>query len=98
MGVKLLLSKRVANLVQMVHMILLPAAVDKNVVEVHDDEFANEWAQHLIHQPLECTRRVREAEWHNSPLVETVLYLKGGLPLISWTNLNLVIFASQINL
>ena len=98
MGVKLLPSKRIANLAQMVPMILSPAAVDKDVIEVDDDEFANEWVQDLIHQPLECTRRVREAERHNSPLVETVLHLKGGLPLISWTNPNLVISASQINL
>ena len=98
MGVKLFPSKRIANLAQMVLMILLLAAVDKNVVEVDDDEFANEWVQELIHQPLECTRRVREAERHNSPLVEAVLYLKSGLPLISWTNPNLVISASQINI
>ena len=98
MGVKLLSSKRIANVAQMVPMILLPAAVDKNVVEVDDDEFANEFAQDLIHQPLECARPVREAERHNSLLVETVLYLKGGLPLISWTNPNLVISSSQINL
>ena len=98
MGVKLLPSKRIANLAQMVPMILSPAVVDKNVVEVDDNEFANEWAQDLIHQPLECTRHVREAERHNSPLVETILYLKGGLPLMPWTNPNLVISASQINL
>ena len=82
----------------MLEMVFSPAVVDKDVVEVDDDKFANEWAQDLIHQPLKCVGRVRDTERHNSPLVETILYLKGGLPLISGTNPNLMVSASQINI
>ena len=82
----------------MLEMVLSAVAVHNDVVKVDDDKFAEEWAQNLIHQPLKHAGRVRETERHNSPLVETVLYLKGGLPLISGMNPNLMVSASQINL
>ena len=68
------------------------------ILSVDDNKFVDEWAQDLIHQPLKCVGRVRETEQHNSPLVETVLYHKGALPLISRTNQNLMVSASQINI
>ena len=72
----------------MLEMILSPAAIDKDVVEVDDKKFSDEWAQDLIHQPLK----------HDGRVWETVLYLKGSLPLIFGMNPNLMVSASQINL
>ena len=70
MTIKLLPSKCITNLAQMLEMVLSPTVVDKDVVEVDDKKFADEWAQDLIHQPLKCVGRVRETERHD-PLIET---------------------------
>ena len=38
---------------------------DEDVVEVHDNTFANERPEGLIHDSHECARCVRKTEWHD---------------------------------
>ena len=65
MGEKLLPSKNIANLAQVLEMILSLAIVDKDVVKLDNDKFSDERAKDLIYQPLKYTTGVRETKWNN---------------------------------
>ena len=60
MGDKRLQPKSIANLAQVLEMILLYATLDKDVVKVDDEKFYDERMQYLIHEPQKRARGVRD--------------------------------------
>lgn len=53
------------NLAEVAHMIRPHRAIDEDVVKKHQNKFAKRWSEDVVHQTLECGRRIGEAEWHN---------------------------------
>lgn len=79
------------NLPEMDQVVILTVAVNKNVIEVDDNKLFDEGLEDLMHDTLEGARCIGEAKRHHQPLVQSFLGLKGRLPLISWSNTNLMI-------
>jgi len=64
---------------------------DEDVVQVdHDHAFRDEVLKDVVHHRLEGGRTVREAEEHDKGLVQAVVGLEGGLPLVSFLYLDVV--------
>jgi len=70
----------------------------QDVIKVYNHKLAKEGLENLIHESHECTRGIREPKWHQQALIKSHLGFKSGLPLIPFTDPNLVIPTSQINL
>ena len=63
-------------------MFLLGAGEDQNVIKVDEDELVEHVPEHVIHQRLENSRSVGEAEGHHQVLVVTSGGIERCLPLV----------------
>ena len=70
--------------------------VDNYIIEVDEQMVVDLGPQAALHEPLECSWGVAEAEWHPVKLVEAEGRREGGLHLILWCHLHLPISAGQI--
>src|SRR5436190_21241057 len=60
------------NLPKVLLMFVLIFRINKDVVEVDNDANIQQISENIVHQCLECSRRVRKSEWHYIELVMTV--------------------------
>jgi len=96
-AIKFLLLKHGHDLSQMSMVLLLGLTKHQDVI-VYNHKLAKEGLKNLIHWSHKCTRGIREPKWHHQPLIKFQLGFKSSLPLILFTDLDLVIPTSQINL
>jgi hypothetical protein len=59
------LTKMKQNSPDVLHMAAPGGAEDQNIVEEHEHEDAEEALQDVVHECLECGRRICEAKWHH---------------------------------
>lgn len=52
----------------------------------------------FVHQLYKSTGHICQPEWHDQPFIQLFLCIQHCLPLISITNLDLMVFALQVNL
>ena len=71
---------------------------DEDVVEVQQHEFVKEGHEDVVHQPLEGSWGVAEAEWHHSELVVSVSCPERSLGDVLLFDPNLVVSRSKIQL
>jgi len=71
-------------------------AVDQYVVEEDEHELAQERPQHIIHQRLECSRRVGESERHDEELIQIIMCSEGRLGDVCRIHADLVIAGAEI--
>ena len=72
--------------------------VDQYIVQVYYNKDIQLFSQNLIDVSLEYSRSIRKAKKHNLVFEVAVLGLKSGLPLITLTNLHLMIGIDEIQL
>ena len=70
---------------------------DEDVIQVDDYmSFIKEVTEDLIHETLEGGRHITESKGHSSRLVETLIGAEGGLPLVSFLDLDVIITPAHI--
>ena len=69
MGIKILLSKHIKDLSQVLKMSVTSATIYYYVVEVVDNKLVDERAQNLVHHALESVGRIGLSERHDTLLV-----------------------------
>ena len=74
----------------MLKMLLFGLTKHQHVIKVNYHKLSKEWLEYLIHAPHGCACGITEAEGHDYPLIKSNLSLKGGLPLIWFTNSDLL--------
>ena len=74
------------------------AAVDEDVVEVHQDALVEEGSQDLVHQPHEGGRRVSQSERQHPELIVAISGPECGLGDILVLDQNLVVSRAEIDL
>ncbi|PKU88078.1 hypothetical protein MA16_Dca020049 [Dendrobium catenatum] len=72
--------------------------IDKNVVKVDNYKLSYERAQHLGHNPHESAWGITQSNWHDHPLIKSILDLKGSFSLIIVSDLDLVVPTFKVNL
>jgi hypothetical protein len=80
----------------MLNVSLRVEAINKDVVEVDDHQFADEWAEHLIHYSHKGTQSIRQSKWHHRPFIKALMHFKRGFPFITNPYLDLVVPTLQI--
>src|SRR5882724_5346400 len=81
--------------------VLFPGLAAKYEDVVHIDghySFVDEFLEDVVHHCLECGRTVREAEEHDQRFEKASVHLKGGLPLISCFDPNVVVSQANVQL
>ena len=73
-------------------------AVDEYVVEEDEDEAAQEGAENVVHQCLECCWGVAQPERHDEELIEPIMGSERHLFHISWVHANLMIARAEVSL
>lgn len=63
----------------------------ENVVEEDKDEPTKKRPQDVVHQCLECGRRIAKSERHHQELVQSVVCAERRLGNICWIHLDLVV-------
>jgi hypothetical protein len=71
---------------------------DQNVVQIDNDTIIKEILENVVHDMLESSQGIGKSEGHYQPLERAVLGLKSGLPLITFGNLNQVVYVPEVNL
>src|SRR5882724_12044105 len=82
-------------------MVLFPCLATENEDVIHIDghySFINEFLEDVIHHHLECGRTVCEAKEHDQRLEKASVQPKGGLPFISFFDLNVVVSPANVQL
>lgn len=74
------------------------ATENQDIVEEHKNEVADEVIQYLVHQGLECSRCISEAERHHQELKMAVMCAKRCFLNIGVVHPLLMVPAAQINL
>ena len=72
------------------------SAVNQDIVEIDDEEFARKRTEHFIHQSHERTRSIGESERHHEPLVEALDGLESSLPLVARANPYMVVTVAEV--
>src|SRR5882724_8417567 len=74
-------------------------AKDEDVIHIDGHySFIDEFLEDDIHHHRECGRTVREAEEHDQRFKKALVCPKGGLPLISFFDMNVVVSPANIQL
>lgn len=71
---------------------------DEDIVEVDDHEAVEEGTEKVVHEALEGTGCIAEAERHDEALVIAVPCLEGSLVNVFLENLDLVVSALEVDL
>ena len=74
------------------------ATVNEDIVEVHHQKFAGEGPENFIHEAHKCAWSIGETEWHDEPFIQSLAYLEGRLPLVTFPNTNLMITVAEVQL
>jgi hypothetical protein len=74
------------------------AVVDEDIVEEDEDEAAEEWVEHIVHQCLKCGWGIVEPKRHDEELVEAIVSPKCRLLNISGVHANLVVAGAEVQL
>ena len=64
-------------------MVLHGLAIYKYVIEIDNNEFANQRSQDVIHKTHKSGRSIGQTKWHDEPFIETEFGLEGRLPFVS---------------
>uniref|UniRef100_A0A0A9BSS0 Uncharacterized protein n=1 Tax=Arundo donax TaxID=35708 RepID=A0A0A9BSS0_ARUDO len=73
-------------------------AVNQNIVKKYQDEAAEERPEYVVHQGLECGRRVAESERHDQELVQAVMRAERRFVDVLRPHADLVVPRPQIQL
>ena len=68
------------------------------IIKIYYHKFTQVRSKDMVHEPHEGAWGVGEAKWHHKPLIQSMLGLEGGLPLITFFHPHLVIATLEINL
>src|SRR5882724_7079693 len=75
------------------------AAETEDVVHIDGHySFINEFLEDVIHHHLECGGTVHEAKEHDQRFEKASVCPKGGLPLVSFFDLNVVVSPENVQL
>ena len=81
--------------------VLLPSLAAKYEDVVHVDgrySLIDQFFENVVHHRLECGETVREAEEHDQRFEKASVCLKGGLPLVSFFDTNIVVSPVNVQL
>ena len=78
-------------------MVLHGLAMYKYVIEIDNNEFANQRSQDVIHKTHKSGRSIGQTKWHDEPFIETEFGLEGRLPFVSNGHPYLVVTTTKIN-
>ena len=71
--------------------------LNQYVIKINSNKFSNICLQNMIHHSHKGTWGINKSEWHYQPLIQPLLCLKCCFPLISWSNVDLMITTSEVN-
>ena len=72
---------------------------DEEVIHVDDEpSFSNHIMKGVVHESLECSWGITEAEEHDSGLEESFVSDESGLPLMTIFNVDIVVTPTNIKL
>jgi hypothetical protein len=79
-------------------MVMLVFREDEDVVDVDYNEDVSQVLKDVIHEVLECCRSIGQSEWHDKGFEGPIACAKGGLPLLTRHDLNIVITCVKVEL
>ena len=96
-GVELMLAEAIEHPADMFAVLIGRIGENEDVVEIHRAEPVEAIAKYIVHQALEGTRRVTQAERKYVPFKGPVLGVKGGLGPVRGMDLNLPVSGLEVD-
>ena len=84
------------DLVNMLCVLFECLRIDKNVVQVHDNELVKPVIEESVHSSLESGRGISESKWHDNEFVCAITGSEGGFVFVADFDGNLVITSEEI--
>jgi hypothetical protein len=72
-GIKLVLSQGVQNLLNMLQVFFLSLVVSEDVIQIHHYKSIGEWSQDIVHHSHESGRSIFQTKGHDQPFKKTFL-------------------------
>ncbi len=72
--------------------------IHQNIIKVYEDPMVQQFEKHLIHNPLKCRWGTHESKGHDLELISAIATRKSSFTLILFSNRDLVISITQIQL
>jgi hypothetical protein len=79
-------------------MVFLSLRIDENIIDKDHDKFVELRHEHGVHEIHEVGRGISESEGHDQELVKTITGGKSGFRNVAWSNLDLVVARTKIDL
>jgi hypothetical protein len=83
---------------EMIGVIFLALRIDENIIDKDHDKFIELHHEHRVHEIHEVGRRISESEGHDQELLKTITSGKSGFRNVAWSNLDLVVARTKIDL
>ena len=71
---------------------------DQDVIEVNNDEEVRHVLENIVHEVLKSSRGIGESHGHAQKFERAIVCLKCGLPLMTSSNVDIVVACTQIKL
>ena len=81
---QIMLAESLQDSVHIFFMLLLVAAKYEDVIEIDYNKYVNHIAEYVVHEVLECSRRISHPKQHDQVLKGPIACAEGGLPLVTW--------------
>src|ERR1044071_8214754 len=98
LGIQLVLPQLLQHQTQMCLMLLLILGIDQYIINENHNELVQELHKHLVHHIHEVCRSISQSKGHNSVLIQPIPCSKGCLRNIPFSNLQLMITRTKIDL
>ena len=98
LGVQIVLTQMFQDASDMDLMIFQGIGEDEDIVEVDHYEDVSHVSEDVIHEGLECSRRIGEPHGHNQEFERAILGAKCCLPLMASGDVNIVVAGPQVEL
>jgi hypothetical protein len=98
LGIKLMVTKLLHNKSKMLLMLFFILGVDQDVVNEYHDKLVQLRHEYGVHQVHEMCRSIGESKEHNQILIQPVSGREYNLRNIFWTDLDLMISRTKIDL
>ena len=94
---QMMLPESRENVAKMSFMFLSGSTIDEDVIEVDDYVLVENVMKDVIHERLECSRRVAETEGHDEEFKMSILGPKGCLGLVTFSHPDKVVSGLEID-